>query len=146
MDVDQSTDALTRVPELPFPDGNLIIQAGSRLFRVYGGFLAARSPIFQGMLSLSQPADAETMEGCPVVKLPDDAEDVTVFLRAIFDSSFFENYPVKTDLCTVVSILRLSNKYAVEYLRRRALVHMESYFSTTLVDFRDNKGSLIRDL
>ncbi|KAJ6567022.1 hypothetical protein B0H19DRAFT_716897 [Mycena capillaripes] len=122
----------TRVEELWFSDGGLIVQAEQSLFRVSGGILAARSPVFKDMLSFIQPPDAEKIDGCPVVTLPDSAADVTCFFKAIFDSSFFEPYPSKVHLIDVFSILHLSNKYAVDYLLRRALVHLSSDFQTTL--------------
>ncbi len=84
MDVDNTP---TRVEELWFSDGGLVVQAEQSLFRVSAGILAARSPVFQDMLSFTQPPDAQSIEGCPVVKLLDSAADVTCFFRAIFDSS-----------------------------------------------------------
>ncbi|KAF7353906.1 BTB domain-containing protein [Mycena venus] len=44
-------------------------------------------------------------------------------------------YPAPTDFDVVVGCLRLSHKYGVEYLRRRALVHFSSRFPTTLPQF-----------
>ncbi|KAJ7119184.1 hypothetical protein C8R44DRAFT_878683 [Mycena epipterygia] len=129
MDVDTT---LNRVDELWFSDSGLVVQAENSLFRVSGAVLAARSPVFKDMLSFPQPPDSETIEGCPVVKLPDSAADITRFFRAIFDSSFFETYPTEIDTETVLSILHLSNKYVVNYLQRRALVHLSSRYSTTL--------------
>ncbi|KAJ6567020.1 hypothetical protein B0H19DRAFT_1374356 [Mycena capillaripes] len=103
------SDALTRVEELWFSDGGLVVQAEESLFRVSGGILAA-------------------------LILPDSATDVTCFFKAIFDSSFFEPraHPYKVPLQTVISILHLSNKYGVDYLLRRALVHFSSNYPTTL--------------
>ncbi|KAJ6509171.1 hypothetical protein C8R47DRAFT_1208369 [Mycena vitilis] len=127
-----------RSPELWFDDGNLIVQAEDRQFRVYRGVLAARSPIFQDMLSFPQPSDSELVEGCPLVRLPDSALEVTAFLRAIFDSDFFEAHPCPTRIEFVVGILRLSHKYEVNYLRRRALIHLSSGFSTELSEAPEN--------
>lgn len=70
--------------ELHFPDGNLILQADQTCFRVYGGFLADRSPVFRDMLSFPQPADPELMDGVSLVRLPDAAKDLNVFLKAMF--------------------------------------------------------------
>ena len=86
MEIDSEPDALTRVQELWFEDGNLIIQAGNSQFRVYRGVLAARSSVFRDMLSFPQPPESELVEGCPVVLLHDSGAEVAVFLRAIFDS------------------------------------------------------------
>ncbi|KAJ7814553.1 hypothetical protein B0H14DRAFT_2522183 [Mycena olivaceomarginata] len=129
MDVDNTP---TRVEDLWFPDGYLVVQAEQSLFRISGGILAARSSVFTDMLAFTQPPDAETIDGCPVVRLPDRAEDLTCFFRAIFDSSFFETYPTKVSFESVLSVLRCSDKYEVEYLRRRALVHLSYDFPTTL--------------
>ncbi|KAJ7689843.1 hypothetical protein B0H17DRAFT_983461 [Mycena rosella] len=130
MEVEPS--APQHVQELWFEDGNLIIQAGTSRFRVHRGVLAARSPVFQDMLSFPQPPDAELVEGCPAVRLHDSATDVTVFLKVIFDSSFFMSYPSETDFDIIAGCLRLSHKYEVDYLRRRALVHFSSGYCTTL--------------
>jgi hypothetical protein len=77
----------TRVEELWFADSGLVVQAEQSLYRVSGAILAARSPVFKDMLSFTQPPDAETIDGCPVVRLPDSAADVTCFFKAIFDFS-----------------------------------------------------------
>ncbi|KAJ6630402.1 hypothetical protein B0H10DRAFT_1939161 [Mycena sp. CBHHK59/15] len=143
VDAGQPTTAPQRVEDLWFDDGSLVIQAEQSLFRVYRAVLALRSPVFKDMLSFPQPPDAELIEGCPVVHLPDTAADVTVFLKAIFDSGFFEPYPAQTEFSIVAGNLRLSNKYQVDYLRRRALVHLSSAFHTTLTsyDARDSESS-----
>ncbi|KAJ6500866.1 hypothetical protein C8R45DRAFT_1210563 [Mycena sanguinolenta] len=129
MDVDNTP---LRVEELWFADSGLVVQAEQSLFRVSGAVLAARSSVFKDMLAFTQPPDAETIDGCPVVKLSDSAEDVTCFFRAIFDSSFFEPYPSKVTFDNALSISHLSHKYSVDYLLRRALVHFSYEFPTTL--------------
>ncbi|KAJ7232033.1 hypothetical protein B0H12DRAFT_1076983 [Mycena haematopus] len=132
MDVDNTP---TRVEELWFSDGSLVVQAEQSLFRVSRAILAARSPVFNDMLAFTPPSDAETIDGFPVVRLPDSAEDVTCFFRAIFDSSFFEPYPYKVSFEDALSITRLSHKYAVDYLLRRGLAHLSQEFPTTLSDY-----------
>ncbi|KAJ7684264.1 hypothetical protein DFH06DRAFT_2756 [Mycena polygramma] len=84
------------------------------------------------MISLPQPPDSEVVEGCPFVRLFDSEGEVTPFLRAIFDSTFFMPHPAPTNYDTLVGVLRLSNKYGVDHLRRRALIHLSSAFPTTL--------------
>ncbi|KAJ6480323.1 hypothetical protein C8R45DRAFT_1005190 [Mycena sanguinolenta] len=133
-----SQPALHRVPELWFEDDNLILRAENTLFRVSKGVLAARSSVFRDMLSFPQSRNSngedeeDVIEGCPVVRLHDAPQDVTCFLRAIFDSSFFEPPPAKTDLAAITGILRLSHKYDVQYLRRRALLHLDTGYPTSL--------------
>ena len=61
-------------------------------FRVSRGILAARSPVFREVLSLPQPKEGdedEKVDGCDVVHLfGDEPQDVTYFLRAIYDSRY----------------------------------------------------------
>ncbi|KAJ7490875.1 hypothetical protein FB451DRAFT_1221307 [Mycena latifolia] len=140
---DTEPSQVRRVQELWFEDGNLIIQAGTSQFRVYRGVFAARSPVFHDMLSFPQPPDSELIEGCPVVHLHDSAAEVTVFLKAIFDSSFFAPYPAETDFDIIAGCLRLSHKYGVDYLRRRALVHLSSGYCTTLAAFDASNSEVL---
>ncbi|KAJ7128299.1 hypothetical protein C8R46DRAFT_1237068 [Mycena filopes] len=141
---------LTGAEGLWFEDCGLIIQAETTLFRVSRDFLAMRSPVFGGnACPLPTPQDAELMEGCPFVRLPDSAEDVTLFpqgpaiLRVRFYyiqqslhlsalQRFFEPPPTKTSFSVVAGILRMSHKYEVDVLRKRALIHLSSACPTTL--------------
>ena len=87
----------------------------------------------------------------------DEPQEVTYFLRAIYDSryvvvpsylkhvytqtqlvpnkSFFEPPPTLTNIQTIAGILRLSTKYDVEYLRRRALKHLDALYPSSLEAF-----------
>ncbi|KAJ7684268.1 hypothetical protein DFH06DRAFT_968647 [Mycena polygramma] len=132
MDVDTQTSEARKVPELWFEDGNLVIQAGNSLYRVYRGFLATHSVVFADMLGLPQPADSELVDGCPFVRIPDLEAEVTPFFKAMFVPDFFMPFPASTDSDAVVGCLRLSHKYGVDYLHRRALVHFASGYPTTL--------------
>ena len=80
----------TRVDDLWFEDGSLIIKAEEKLFRVSKCLLAARSIVFKDMLSFPPVPDGEMelIDGIPVVTLSDSAKDVEVFLRAILDSRY----------------------------------------------------------
>ncbi|KAJ6460078.1 hypothetical protein C8R47DRAFT_994311 [Mycena vitilis] len=123
---------IQRAQNLWFKDCGLVIRTGNVVFRVSGEILASKSPVWRDMLQMPQPVDGETIDGCPVVCLPDDPMDTTAFLRAIFDSEFFEPYPAETDFGIIHGVLKLSNKYLVDYLRRRALLHLSSRYPTTL--------------
>lgn len=105
------------------------------------------------MFALPQPSDPELVEGCPVVRLPDLEAEVTSFLKALFEpewvhilctcvrhshfdvSRFFMPFPAPTDFDTIVGCLRLAHKYGVDYLRRRALVHLSSGYHTRLSQY-----------
>ncbi|KAJ7444440.1 hypothetical protein FB451DRAFT_75597 [Mycena latifolia] len=126
--------AFTPVNDLWFSSDTLILRAEDKGFRVSKSVLAARSPVFQSMLEFPQPVSDgdEIMDGSPVVRLHDSAEDVEAFLRAIFDSSYFMPPPAEIDFNAVLGILRLSHKYDVDYLHRRALRHLETVYPTEL--------------
>ncbi|KAF8993483.1 hypothetical protein BDQ17DRAFT_1368197 [Cyathus striatus] len=127
-----------RSKSLWFADGNLIIHAPPVQFKVYAGILAARSAVFNDMLSFPPPPEGnEVVDGCVVVRLfGDDPGEVRWFLKAILDSSFFEPPPTPTTLPIIRAILRLSRKYSVPYLYTRALAHLHSTFPTTLQAWR----------
>ncbi|KAJ7607255.1 hypothetical protein DFH06DRAFT_1486543 [Mycena polygramma] len=104
---------LIRVDDLWFVDHGLVVQAGNRLFRVSSATLAARSSIFRDMFSIPQPERQPLIDGCPVILLHDSPIDAEYFLRAIFDSGFFERPPAPTTFPIVSGILKLSTKYDV---------------------------------
>ena len=73
-----------------FDDGNIILQAGSRLFKVHRGVLSKHSTIFRDMFSLPQSLDQESTPaefegGGPLVVLADSQQDVHHFLSAIYN-------------------------------------------------------------
>ncbi|KAJ7610468.1 hypothetical protein FB45DRAFT_875820 [Roridomyces roridus] len=102
---------------------------------VSGSVLAARSPIFRDMLAIPQSEDQPTIGGCPIVVLPDSAKDLEYFLRAIFDSSFFEGPPKPSAQPILAGVLRLSTKYEIGFLRQRALQHLATVSPLTVEEF-----------
>lgn len=87
--IQQTPDQCTRAEDLWFYDGNLILKAENVLFRIYGGFLAARSSVFRDMLDFPPPKDGNDMlDGSYIVTVYDSAKDLGYFLQAIFDSRY----------------------------------------------------------
>ena len=77
-----------------FPDGNIILQAETTIFRLYKGLLASKSTVFKDMFAFPQPNnEGRTFLGCPVVEIYDNAEEATYFLRALTDSRCSESHP-----------------------------------------------------
>ncbi|KAF8956215.1 hypothetical protein BDZ97DRAFT_1708376 [Flammula alnicola] len=123
-----------RVPELWFQDADVVFRAGQKLFRVHRSILSARSPIFNDMFSVPQPA-TETQsrtikDDCTYIYLPDDEMDVYYFFLAIFDASFFEGPPSIPPVDVLIGILRLSDKFEIAFLKRRAISHLNALFPT----------------
>ncbi|KAK7052492.1 BTB domain-containing protein, partial [Favolaschia claudopus] len=118
-----------------FEDCGLIIRAENTIYRVSSAILAMHSVVFRDMLSLPPPDEPDMMDGCPLVLLTDSAEDVTNFLKAIFHYSFFNPPPAPTTFPIICSVLRMSHKYEVDELRKRALVHFSQAHPTTLSEW-----------
>ncbi|KAK7062403.1 BTB domain-containing protein [Favolaschia claudopus] len=132
-----SPHGLKIVEDLWFPDADLILRADDSVFRVYGGFLGARSSVFRDMISFPQPTtstqtEEEMLNGRAVVRLHDSAPEAASFLRAVFDSSFFEPPPYPVKFGDIIGVLRLAHKYDVQYLFRRALAHLDVLYPTDL--------------
>ncbi|KAJ7244821.1 hypothetical protein C8J57DRAFT_1082787, partial [Mycena rebaudengoi] len=112
-------------------------------FPVTKSILAVHSTVFRDMAAFPQPTavstEAEMIEGSPVVQLHDAAADVEVFLPAIFDSSSYLMPPPEYgELHILLGVLRLSHKYDVQYLFRRALSHLaRAYYASSLAEYLD---------
>ncbi|KAK7013097.1 BTB domain-containing protein [Favolaschia claudopus] len=128
-----------RILDLWFPQASLILRAENSLFRVHGDLLGARSSVFRDMADIaveeSPDSGEDTVDGRNVIRLYDSAAEVEVFLRAIFDSSFFMPPPSPVDYSTVIGIMRLAHKYDVQYLFRRALSHLELLYPPSFPAF-----------
>nr|GAT56746.1 predicted protein [Mycena chlorophos] len=128
-----------RVESLWFARGTVVIRATEgpkpRLFKVFGDQLADRVPLFAELLSLPQPAGSETLEGCPVVDLPDLPEDVEVLLGSIFNLSFIHPFKNEsTHISRICAILRMSHKYHVPSLFNCAIQLLETFFYASNFD------------
>ena len=80
-------------PLEPFdvPNADLIIRSSDSVdFRVHKPVLSMASPVFKDLLSLPQPPDSETVDGLPVVRLPEGSELLNSLVSML--------YPV----CTVI--------------------------------------------
>ena len=86
------TTTTTRSEVHWFDDGNIILQAESKLFKVHRGVLSKHSEVFRDMFSLPQPPPAadsdhwDSSTACPLVVLQGDSElDVHHFLNVIYN-------------------------------------------------------------
>lgn len=69
-----------------FSDGNVILSAGSFAFKVHRGQLERHAEIFQTMLSIPQPGNADS-----TINLCDSPTDVYHLLRALYDGVYENN-------------------------------------------------------
>ncbi|KAJ6616627.1 hypothetical protein B0H10DRAFT_1799065 [Mycena sp. CBHHK59/15] len=136
-----SSTQVKRSPDIWFEDGTIILEAECTQFKVFKGILAANSTVFNDMLVIgSFPDISEMVEGCPVVRVYDTALDLMHFLKAIHHGGYYEPAETK-DFLLIAAILRLSTKYNVDFLRRRALAHISSLYPTTLQEWDQRKDT-----
>lgn len=66
-----------------FKDGNIVLEAEGWQFRVHRSILAAHSSILEATFETPQSPKTELVEGCPVVRLSDTAQDLEYVLKAL---------------------------------------------------------------
>ncbi|KAJ7729089.1 hypothetical protein DFH07DRAFT_850509 [Mycena maculata] len=105
----RTEDAPIARSEIWHDDGSLVLQAENTQFRVHWGVLSLNSPFFQNLKGLPQPPDQPSIEGCPVVELPDDAADVEYLLKALYIPTFLMQK--KLPFPAAAALIRLGRKY-----------------------------------
>ncbi|KAJ7132457.1 hypothetical protein C8R44DRAFT_698920 [Mycena epipterygia] len=138
--VTPAVERLKRTDRLWFEDGGVIIRAENTIFRVYREVLVRHSLAFRHLFQDSCPD--EVMEGCPLLRLTDAANDMSYFLAALFEYGLFDPYPARTTLSILYGVLRLSHKYQVDILFKRALKHFSARYYTSFADWRARKSTL----
>ena len=72
-----------------FGDGNIVLKAGETLYRVHSSIFARHSEVFKDMFSIPQPseeADAEMIDGCPIIPLMDAEQDLENVISIFYDN------------------------------------------------------------
>ncbi|KAF8178637.1 hypothetical protein K438DRAFT_1938713 [Mycena galopus ATCC 62051] len=111
----------------------VILQAGDTQFRVYWGLLSQHSAFFRDLENLPQPPDEPTVEGCPVVVLPDAVQDVKYLLKALYDPFFATKTALP--LAAVGALIRLGRKYDFKTLLDSAVARITFENPTTLEEY-----------
>ncbi|KAF8217101.1 hypothetical protein K438DRAFT_1953963 [Mycena galopus ATCC 62051] len=114
-------------------DGNVVLQAVNTQFRVHWSVLTLHSSVFRDMEGLPQPPGQPTVEGCPILKLSDDPDDVEYLLKALYIPEFHcqQTLPLQV----VGAFVRLGRKYDFNYLLDSAVARLISEFPPTLEKF-----------
>ncbi|KAL1675278.1 hypothetical protein EV122DRAFT_281198 [Schizophyllum commune] len=105
-----------RVERLWFHDGNLVIQAGNRAFRVYESILSLHSRVMNDMLCVPAPENRELFDDIPLAP------------------SYLPAYPSPTLFPILDAVLRMAHKYDLCSLRTRALRHLSAAFTGSWAD------------
>jgi hypothetical protein len=97
--------------------------------------LARHSEFFEGLFRIPQPSGAtdapDIIDGCQSVKVYDHSIELSNLLRGLYDGVTFQNRSV-SDFYYLASILRLSTKYSISYLRLKAIRFLAQTWTTTL--------------
>jgi hypothetical protein len=96
---------------LDMPDANILVRSSDHAnFRVHKSVLALSSPFFKDLLSLPQPSDAETVDGLPVVPLPEEADVLNSLISLLYPVT-----PMIPDSYQkVFALLAVCQKYEIE--------------------------------
>ncbi|KAL6298835.1 hypothetical protein BKA93DRAFT_713268, partial [Sparassis latifolia] len=116
--------------EFWFADGNIVLIMDCTAFRVHQSVLSRHSDIFRDLFTIPQPADTETMFGCPVVQIYDPLSDIRLLLRVLYDGGrhCLEHTP-ELEFAIVDVLVRLGHKYQVEDLRADGLARIKRVFT-----------------
>ena len=70
-------------------DGSIVLKAQNTYFRVHRSVLARNAAVFADMFQMPQPIEAGDdqvmVDGCLVLELADDPQELGHFLRALYD-------------------------------------------------------------
>ncbi|KAJ6519059.1 hypothetical protein C8R45DRAFT_1065863 [Mycena sanguinolenta] len=139
---EDSQSQITRSDHLWISDGNVVLQAGNTQFRVHFGLLARHSSsIFRGMKGPSELPEQPSVEGCPVLELSDDPEDLEYLLQALYDPLFHSQQTLP--LPAVRALIRLGSKYNYKGLRDSAVARVMAQCPTTLEGY-DRPGAAVQ--
>ncbi|KAJ7106070.1 hypothetical protein C8R43DRAFT_1046095 [Mycena crocata] len=129
----RTEDAPITRSDIWYPDGSVVFQPQNTQFRVHWGVLTEHSSFFRDMQGLPQPADQPSIDGCPIVELPDSAEDVKYLLKALYTPTFLAQKSIP--LGAVGALIRLGRKYDFPELLASALERLTDENPSTLEDY-----------
>ncbi|TFK26534.1 hypothetical protein FA15DRAFT_667429 [Coprinopsis marcescibilis] len=121
-----------------FDDGNIILQAEDKQFKVHKSFLARHSKVLAGMLSAPgsgvhnpncrtghaatySSTGGTSVDNCPVVTLPDSGEDWEELLTVLYDTFRKVKSTEPYQVGTLIAMLRLGHKYEFDDCKEEAL-------------------------
>ncbi|KAJ7039021.1 hypothetical protein C8F04DRAFT_1086844 [Mycena alexandri] len=129
----RTEDASTKRSSIWYKDGSVVLQAQNTQFRVHWSLLSQNSSFFRDLEDLPQPPEQPTVDGCPVVELPDDEFDVEFVLKALYTPSFL--YQTALPLAVIAAHIRLGRKYDFRELLDLAVARLTFEHPTTLQEY-----------
>ncbi|KIY46518.1 hypothetical protein FISHEDRAFT_75541 [Fistulina hepatica ATCC 64428] len=147
---------MKRSEDVWLSDGNVIICAAGPssgsdcdtrvLFKVHRSILSRHSAVLHDMFGLPLTYSAEeAYEGVPLVYMHDDPVDVQNLIHALYNHESFLPPPAGSpSIETIFSVLRISTKYVVTFLRKRAILHLSDFFPLTPNDALKTRRTLAK--
>ncbi|KDR71583.1 hypothetical protein GALMADRAFT_143845 [Galerina marginata CBS 339.88] len=118
-----------------YDDGSIVLEAEKTQFRVHRSVLSKYSKFFKDLFTVPQPEGELLVDGCPVVRMSDSAEDWESLLIAIYSGPQLYNSVKSYPLKLLIAMLRLGNKYDFEELRDHALARIKLELPSKLSDW-----------
>ncbi|KAI0714930.1 hypothetical protein C8Q76DRAFT_728758 [Earliella scabrosa] len=115
--------------ELWFEDGNVVVIAQQTAFRVHRGVLSRHSKTFGDVFTLPQspdPGAIETMDGCPVVRIPDSSHDFKHLLHAMYDGASYRESEERWPISVLAALARLGHKYKLSQIFDLAMKRLKT--------------------
>ncbi|KAF8216782.1 hypothetical protein K438DRAFT_1658264 [Mycena galopus ATCC 62051] len=126
----RTEDAPITRSELWNSDGSVVLQAANMQFRVHWSVLARNSSVFRDMQGLPQPPGQPAVDGCPIVELSDDPEDVERLLNVLYSPTFLNKKLLP--LPVIGALIRLGRKYDFKDLFDSAVTYLQSDHPMTI--------------
>ncbi|KAF5374142.1 hypothetical protein D9615_008824 [Tricholomella constricta] len=120
-----------------FNDGNIILEAQGKQFRVHRGVLAKHSDVFKDMFDVPTPPNDPTVEGCQIVHLTDSAQDVEHLLSCLYDWLHYSSEPLPVRILS--ALVRLGHKYAFLQFRDEAVSRLEYDYPNDIKNYLQPK-------
>lgn len=83
-----AVEGIQRDEQYWFPNGDMVLVADYKIaFKISIGLLCWKASVFKDLVNrdVPQPPDQETMDGCPIIHLTDEPEELRIFLGFIYD-------------------------------------------------------------
>ncbi|CAA7266033.1 unnamed protein product [Cyclocybe aegerita] len=119
-----------RCSTLWFADGNVVVQVENTQFRVHRSVLSQHSDILADCFEMPQPEGEPTMEGCPLLYLPDVARDVEYVISTLYGESSIYDYEHCIPFAATQAMIRLGGKYNFTKLQKEGLRRLQKEFSS----------------
>ena len=155
------SSGMQRRLSLSFEDGNVAVLAGNTYFLVHRGFLSRHSESLAELTKDIYSCPTATLEGRPVLHLPESPDDITLLLHSMYDGLYVHTIHyirvsaslqiLRLSLMTHESnlriasvLLRLSAKYAIEHLFNDTLAILCKAWPTSLTQWTRRERQLPR--